>query len=334
MSDYSIASSAPIVGGRPRSFSSVRSAAITSGDSLAETITREASTQTYFTIRLLADRPLVEGAYRAYAYFRWVDDVIDQQQLARQECLAFLDRQQLIIGRCFRGEWPGGLCPEEELVADLIARNMNANNGLHAYITQMTAVMAFDAGRKGRLISQVELDIYTLRLAMAVTEALFYFIGHDSTSPQNEARYQAVTAAHITHMLRDAIEDTENGYFNIPRDYLEARGLSPLDINSVDYQDWVRSRVQLARKLFAGGKANLAQVENARCRLAGYAYIARFEVILDAIERDGYTLRAAYPERKSKSSALKMGASAFSQVMKAPTRYAAISVPETIKGIA
>ena len=135
-------------------------------------------------------------------------------------------------------------------------------------------------------------------------------------------------------MLRDAIEDTENGYFNIPRDYLEARGLSPLDINSVDYQDWVRSRVQLARKLFAGGKANLAQVENARCRLAGYAYIARFEVILDAIERDGYTLRAAYPERKSKSSALKMGASAFSQVMKAPTRYAAISVPETIKGIA
>ena len=43
------------------------------------------------------------------------------------------------------------------------------SSGLHAYIQQMMAVMAFDAGRQGRLISQMELDIYTLRLAIGQT---------------------------------------------------------------------------------------------------------------------------------------------------------------------
>jgi phytoene/squalene synthetase len=134
----------------------------------------------------------------------------------------------------------------------------------------------------------------------------------------NEARYLAVTAAHITHMLRDAVEDAENGYYNIPRDYLENHGISPTDVNNDAYREWVKTRVKLARKRFEGGRANLAQVENVRCRLAGYAYIARFEVVLDAIEKDGYLLRADYPERKSNRAALKMGTAVISQLLRSP----------------
>ena len=44
---------------------------------LAAAITKAASTQTYYTFRLLGDRERVEDAYRAYAYFRWVDDTLD-----------------------------------------------------------------------------------------------------------------------------------------------------------------------------------------------------------------------------------------------------------------
>jgi hypothetical protein len=57
----------------------------------------------------------------------------------------------------------------------------------------------------------------------------------------------------------------------------------------------------------------MARVENCRCRIAGYAYIARFEIVLDAIEREFYRLRADYPERKNGRSALKMGWAALSQ---------------------
>jgi hypothetical protein len=43
----------------------------------AASITKVASKQTYYTIRLLVDRERVEDAYRAYGYFRWVDDTLN-----------------------------------------------------------------------------------------------------------------------------------------------------------------------------------------------------------------------------------------------------------------
>ena len=47
------------------------------GLKFAEEITKASSKQTYHTIRLFADRERRADAYRAYAYFRWVDDVLD-----------------------------------------------------------------------------------------------------------------------------------------------------------------------------------------------------------------------------------------------------------------
>lgn len=283
---------------------------------LAASITKAASKQSYYTIRTLADRTRRADAYRAYAYFRWVDDTLDEVMSGKNERLAFINQQKTLIERCYRGDWPANPLPEERLLCDLIRHNPQPNSGMRAYIDNMTAVMQFDAARKGQLIAQAELDNYARLLATAVTEALHYFIGHGQAAPQNKARYLAATGAHVVHMLRDAIDDTNNGYFNIPHEFLTANHIEPGDIDSAPYRKWVRSRVNLARNQFEGGCAYLAQVENLRCRLAGYAYIARFELVLEAIERDEYRLRAAYPERKTKRAALKMGWSAITQALK------------------
>ena len=48
-------------------------------ETIAASITKAASKQTYYTIRFLADRERVADAYRAYAYFRWVDDRLDAE---------------------------------------------------------------------------------------------------------------------------------------------------------------------------------------------------------------------------------------------------------------
>jgi hypothetical protein len=50
-----------------------------------------------------------------------------------------------------------------------------------------------------------------------------------------------------------------------------------------------------------------AQVKNLRCRLAGYAYMVRFEWMLNTIERDAYCLRSDYPERKSLQTGIWIG---------------------------
>lgn len=280
---------------------------------LAASITSEASKQTYCIVRFLVDRDLVPNAYRAYAYFRWVDDCLDLRMAKRDERIAFVERQQALIDGCYRGVRPSNLTAEECLLTDLIESDQQANSGLQAYIRNMMAVMAFDADRRGRLISQLELMEYSRLLATAVTEALHYFIGHSSSSPRGEARYLAATGAHITHMLRDTEEDTAAGYFNIPREYLNTYGITPWDMQTDAYRSWVESRVELARTYFAEGKAYLGQVENRRCRIAGYAYIARFEPVLEAIERNGYRLWTAYPERKSLKvgMGLRMGWSAL-----------------------
>jgi hypothetical protein len=43
-----------------------------------------------------------------------------------------------------------------------------------------------------------------------------------------------------------------------------------------------------------------------RCKIAGYWYCTRFVVILDCIERDGFTLREEYDEQRKFQTLLKM----------------------------
>lgn len=284
-------------------------------DDLAERITRAASKQAYYTVRFLADRDRARDAYRAYAYFRWVDDTLDQGDAGRPARLAFVARQQELVERGYCGDWPAELSAEERLLMALVRGDHEDDSLLRSYIRNMMAVMAFDADRRWLVITEQELADYALRLATAVTDALHYFINHDHAAPHSPSRYLPAMGAHITHMLRDTYEDVAAGYFNVPRELLEASGIGPADVTSEPYREWVRGRVRLARSCFAAGADYLSQVEGLRCRLAGYAYMARFTGVLDAIEREGYQLRPSYPERHRLSYGLRaagsVGASAL-----------------------
>ena len=273
----------------------------------ASWITKIASKQTYYTIRFLVDRERVDDAYRAYAYFRWVDDTLDAETMTGVERSTFVQRQKSLLEKCYRGEIPWDLDIREQMLIDLIQSDDEKNSGLYSYLHNMMQVMDFDAGRRGRLISQAELNEYTRWLATAVTDNLHHFIGHGEFAPRDETRYLAVSAAHITHMLRDTYDDLQAGYYNIPREVLEMNHITARDVHSDAYRSWVKSRVQLARDYFEAGRSYFARVQNARCRLACFAYIARFDWLLDTIEKEGYRLRPQYDERKSTRTSLRMG---------------------------
>jgi phytoene/squalene synthetase len=284
---------------------------------LAPTITKAASKQAFYTIRYLVDRDRMDDAYRAYAYFRWVDDCLDQTITGKNERMAFLKRQTMLIEHCYRGKRLPRVCAEESMLVDLIHCDTEAKSGLQSYIRNMMAVMTFDAERKGRLISEQELNSYSQYLAIAVTEALYFFIGNGQSAPQTSGRYLAATAAHIVHMLRDTCEDIANGYFNIPSEILKLNRIDPGNVNSVPYKAWVKSRIELARRYFQAGNAYFAQVSSLRCRIACYAYMARFQGVLNTIVRDGYQLRASYDECNNALTSLKMGWFVCSQSIQA-----------------
>lgn len=285
---------------------------------LAAAITRQASRQSYTVIRFFVDRDRVQEAFRAYAYFRWVDDILDSAEGSQSEKLVFADRQRGLLEDLYRGVIPLDLCPQEKMLQDLVRYDPNQESGLFTYLDRMMLVMEFDARRRGKLISQAELDAYTKNLSTAVTEALYYFIGHGEPTPATPERYLAVSAAHITHMLRDALDDNWQGYYNIPQEVLLSQRLTPFDHQKRTYQKWVCSRVKLARTYFKAGLTSLSRTKNLRCRLAGYAYTARFEWVLRAIERENFCLRLAYPERKSISGAIWMIGRTLKSLFRSP----------------
>jgi len=272
---------------------------IDSRQSLPAAITKASSKQTYYTIRLFVDRERVDDAYRAYGYFRWVDDILDASTGSREEKIDFVQRQRHLLEASYRGEPLKDLRPEEEILVELVQNDTKTHPGLRSYLDHMMSVMEFDVERSGATITQAQLDEYSHTLAVAVTDALFYFIGQENPTPNHPARYHAVMAAHVVHMLRDMYEDIDAGYYNIPSEHLQQHGITSEEGISPGCREWVCNRIKLARQYFRSGRAYISQVKNFRCRFAGFAYAARFEWVVREIERDHFCLRKDYSRRKS-----------------------------------
>jgi hypothetical protein len=287
---------------------------------LAARITKAGSKQTYYTLRWLADGDRLQDALRGYAYFRWLDDQLDVSDTTRDEKIEFLDRQCELLQACYRGESPAISHAEEQMLVDLVRDDPEQGSGLSTYLFNMMSVMQFDVERCGRPIDQAELAQYSQMLSRAVTEYMFYFIGHDDPPPKGPARYQAVIGAHVVHMLRDMLCDIEVGYYNYPTELFKGEKVNLQDIQEQDFRAWVYERVQLGHKCFAEGREYIARVKNLRCRLAGFAYLARFEWMLRAIEKDQYCLRYAYPERKKIPVMLWMAGYAIAGLLRIPKR--------------
>ena len=274
---------------------------------LARSITWAGSKQTYIIGRLMIDRDLVDDFFRAYAYFRWADDVIDTSTNSDEECITFIKRQRALIDDLYDNDRPNDLTPEEEILADLIDSDRGENSGLQSFIRNMFAIIEFDAYRKGWSIGHEELDWYSRCLAESVTDGIQYFIGNGYSYRDGDNRYSAATGAHITHLLRDTIQDTADGFVNIPIDYLETQDIKSEDVDSEPYRNWVQERVEEARQYLIEGKLYLDELAVLRCKVAGYWYCARFETVLDTIERDDFRLRLVYEERRKLSTWLKIG---------------------------
>ena len=290
--------------------------------SLAKAITKAASRQTYYTIGLLVDRGRVEDAYRAYAYFRWVDDVLDAERAdgdAVHQRKAFLERQKRLLDACLKGLPPGDLDPHERMLAELVPRHRTGDVGLTSYLRNMMLVMDFDVRRRGHLVSGAELDQYTWWLAIAVNGAMSHFLGNGAPAPDDDTRYMAVAGAHVLHMLRDTFQDVAAGYFNIPREVLEAGAIEPSDVRSAAYRSWVAQRVSLARVCLDAGVAYFANVRSVRHRLAGLAYVARFEWMIDTLESDGFTVRPRYEPPRGPRAALRMAMTLARRLVMPPT---------------
>ena len=279
---------------------------MTNSATLARSITWSSSRQSYLTARFLVDRDLVDDCMRAYAYFRWADDMIDISAQNSADRIAFTNKQRQLVKDLYQGNRPVNMCKEEEMLADLVAHDRRPDSGLRSFIYNFMAVIEFDAQRSGRMVTRLELSIYTGWLATAVMDGIQYFIGNGQPYPKSVDRTQAVVGAHLVHMLRDTLEDIPVGFVNIPMEDIQSRGINVKDPGSEAFRVWVREQVERAQSCLLSGKGYIDNLDVLRCKLAGVWYCARFEWFLDAIKRDGYQLRRVYPDRQNLAECLKM----------------------------
>ena len=110
---------------------------------LAEIITRDASIQSYLTIKALVPQEHRDDAFRAYAYYRWVDDLLDGEGLNQAQRSDFISSQRRLLSDCLNGHPPRELCAEELLLVDLTQGHLKRDLGLKIYLRDMMDVMAF-----------------------------------------------------------------------------------------------------------------------------------------------------------------------------------------------
>lgn len=247
---------------------------------LGKKITRDASWQTYITVKLLVDRPLQDIAYDAYAYFRWLDDEVDAAGMSRHNAAAIIRRQRDLVRRLYRGTPLPSITPHEELLAHVIRSNPSRGSQLYVFISRFCDIIEFDAGRKGRHITSKELRWYTDTLSLAVMSGLEYFIHSEYRYPDHRNHYSAPAAAHILHMLRDYREDMAEGYYNFPP--------------SLPTPVWVKKRAEHAKRLMKAGKTYIESLPHLRSQIAGMWYCARFEWLLPELEKNNYSLDHVY----------------------------------------
>ena len=114
---------------------------------------------------------------------------------------------------------------------DLVRQADGSGAGLETYLRHMMRVMDFDLRRRGRLVTEAELNDYT-KLARDRGDRSHALLHRPwrLVRPRSETRYMAASGAHILHMLRDTFVDLRAGYWNVPGRCSRPHSIEPEDV--------------------------------------------------------------------------------------------------------
>lgn len=176
----------------------------------------------YAAMRILP-REQREAMYAVYAFCRAVDDVADGGDPASAK-LAELDAWRLDLDRLYAGESP----PRFAALAGPVRRFGLRREDFAAVIDGM----GMDAAEDIRAPDAATLDLYCDRVASAVGRLSTPIFGL-AEEPGRRLAHHLGRALQLTNVLRDLDEDAERGRLYLPRETLEAAGISARSPNEV-----------------------------------------------------------------------------------------------------
>jgi phytoene synthase len=165
-----------------------------------------------------------EAMYAVYAFCRDVDDIADDQQGDQAGRGRALDAWRADLDALYAGSDPGGAA----YLAPAVARFGLLRADFEAVIDGMAMDVAADICWP----SAAQLDLYCDRVASAVGRLSVRIFGMDE-QPGIALAHHLGRALQLTNILRDIDEDAAIGRVYLPREAIEAAGITIGDIRQV-----------------------------------------------------------------------------------------------------
>ena len=231
-----------------------------------------------------------EAMFAVYGFCRQVDDIADDVDGDRARRRAGLDAWRADIEALYAGRDPG----RAALVAEPVRRFGLRKADFLAVIDGMQ----MDADEDIRAPAMAKLDLYCDRVASAVGRLSVRIFGMDD-GPGEALAHHLGRALQLTNILRDLDEDAGMGRLYLPRELLDAAGISSSDPVAVISDPRVdaacRGLAADARKHYAAADAVMSA--RPRGRLAAPRLMEKvYGRILDRTEAAGW----APPRRRVK----------------------------------
>ncbi len=195
-----------------------------------------------------------EAMFAVYAFCRAVDDIADDVDRDRGDRARALAHWREDIDALYAGGPPG----RAELVAEAVARFGLAREDFIAVIDGMAMDVAADI----RAPDAATLDLYCDRVASAVGRLSVRIFGMEGAAATDLAHHLG-RALQLTNILRDIDEDAAIGRLYLPREHLQAHGITatePLTVAAEPAIDAVaRTVAGEAHAHYAAAKAILAR---------------------------------------------------------------------------
>ncbi len=242
---------------------------------------RRSSGSSFYAAMRLLPKQQREAMFEIYSFCRAVDDIADSGA-PRAERSAALDRWRAEIHRIYAGAPAARLAP----LAAAVARFGLAREDFLAVIDGMEMDCAADI----RAPELATLDLYCDRVASAVGRLSVKVFGLPAAEGR-ELAHELGRALQLTNILRDLDEDAAAGRLYLPREALEAAGISERDPARVLAHPALDSAclvlAERARGHFAAAAAVMARCPRRRTR-APRLMAKVYRHILDRMVRRGW----------------------------------------------
>jgi phytoene synthase len=192
----------------------------TQADPATQAVEKKASGSSFYTAMRVMPKAQREAMYAIYAFCRAVDDIADDGQGTRAERAVQLDTwRQDIESLYVHGRTRS---------ADFLGPHVQRYGLRKADFLAVIDGMEMDVVEDIRGPDLATLDLYCDRVASAVGRLSIKIFGMDE-GPGDELAHHLGRALQLTNIVRDIDEDAAIGRLYLPRELLDAAGISDRD---------------------------------------------------------------------------------------------------------